>query len=241
MSALEDLGVCVPEDLTDVADEDLESLGMTKIEKNRFRKLVAGVSTFSASDSVCSDTDFTYCTTNSPVATSDTITVIPSSLPQQLTWPSNSKSVVPVTVQALSSMPDPSRSSFCLRIRVFYPLFKPLELVLDKPGAESISLGRVILWVCQSCNVDESITVELYAPEGYPISQPVDCTVKELQLTNNDMIYAILRQRDLGMSRVGQSLPAINPQKGVPTAPTNILSILCSLSMMTLVFNGYFN
>jgi hypothetical protein len=28
MSALEDLGVCVPEDLTDVADEDLESLGL---------------------------------------------------------------------------------------------------------------------------------------------------------------------------------------------------------------------
>ena len=57
-------------------------------------------------------------------------------------------------------------------------------------------------------------------------------TVKELQLANNDLLYAILRQRDLGVSTVGQSLPAIDPQKGSchPTATTCFRALFFSVS-----------
>ena len=154
---------------------------MTKIEKNRFRKLVAGMcmSAFSTSDSLVSmstDMDAIDCTTSGSLATSHT--AMPSLLPQQLTGPHDSDvpdSSPVVTVQASSLSPQPSRSTFCLHIRVFYPLFKPLELMLDEPGTEFMPLARVAAWVCQSCNVEESITAELYASEGYPISQSSDC------------------------------------------------------------------
>ena len=211
---LAELGVATLADLKYVQDDDLDGIGMKKIQKNKFKQAASKISDFQAAE--------------------PSVPVLPSAPP--LIPP-----VSPVSPVSLVSPVAPSAPSAPSPVQVEASApsgaIAPPELIPMVPGCnflnyhiyrgmqperrdmagldfEHTTYGQLKQLISDQERLDTGVTVELFAPEGYPLAPDTsnyDKSLKEWHFADGDLIIAFPCRASMVKT---QSLPELHPDSG---------------------------
>ena len=200
---LGELGVATLTDLKYVQEEDLDAMGMKKIHKNKFLQTVAKMPDLVAAPPSVSITPSAppmapLLFPAPPVPTPGPPPVVPS--------PPSRATVIPEIV------PFVPGSNF-LNYHIYLSL-QPERRDITGLDFEHNTYGQLKQLISDQEKLGTTVTVELFASEGYPLAPDThnyDKSLKEWQFTDGDLILAIPCRAS--MVKV-QTLPELHPDTG---------------------------
>ncbi|KAI6660015.1 hypothetical protein LOD99_14356 [Oopsacas minuta] len=209
-----DLGVTILADLKYVQEEDLDAMGMKKIHKNKFLQNISKI------------TDFVVEKPSVPVVPSapPIIPVIVPSAPVLSSPIPNAPVPVPISAPVPSAPPPSGATPIAEAISIvsgsnflnyhIYRSLQPERRDITGLDFEHTTYGQLKQLISDQEKLGTSVTVELFAPEGYPLAPDThnyDKSLKEWHFSDGDLILAIPCRAS--MVKI-QTLPELHPDTG---------------------------
>ena len=195
-----DLGVSSLTDLKYVEGEDLDAMGMKKIQKNKFFQAVSKIPDIAP--------DLAMPIAPSPAVPSAPpllLDKIPSAPPAQVSSPPSGAT----PMDSLSIVPGKNSLNYHI-----YRGLQPERRDISGLDFESTTYGQLKQLITDQERLGAGVTVELFAPEGYPLApdtQNYDKSLGEWHFSDGDLVLALPCKASMVKT---QSLPELHPDSG---------------------------